>query len=201
MKEELVTKNAELGLNLVANAMKLILNDTDGQAFKKARKCLEMHTDTIFVCGGRKALCYHPKENMWYRLEDSPFDYPNNTPIQYKSKIYTGSTCNEGMSQVMEYYVPTANTWGAVQSTVETNFTGYTVLKGDLYATCFSTQEGRIYRYDSDTKHWHKMEVSPTIKQLCPCVVSDEQFMYVIGGFTAKTSLSTTTRFDSSNNK
>ena len=99
------------------------------------------------------ALCYHPKENMWYRLEDSPFDYPNNTPIQYKSKIYTGSTCNEGMSQVMEYYVPTANTWGAVQSTVEPNFTGYTVLKGDLYATCFSTQEGRIYRYDADTKH------------------------------------------------
>ena len=81
VKEELITKDPEFGLNSVVDAMKLTLNCADEQVNRQPRKCVEKRTcrDRIFVCGGRKALCYFPQQDVWYRLADTVFDHNNHT--------------------------------------------------------------------------------------------------------------------------
>ena len=206
VKEELITKNPEFCSNFVVDAMKLmLLSATDWRASQQPRKCLETHADGIFVCGGRKALCYFPKQNLWYRLQDTPFEYQNHTLTECKSKIYIvdGQTHNLGESRVMEYYVPLTNSWGAIQrDATGANFTCCTVLKGYLYATYFSRFNVTICRYDTEMDCWHEVDAPPTQPE-DPCVVADEQFLYIIGGTNdyGISSLSSTTRFDSSSNK
>jgi len=202
-KEELITKNTELGLNFVLDILKIILSGTDEQVKQQPRKCLEKHKDGIFVFGGRKALCYFPQHDAWYRLADTLFDHKNQSLAHWKSNVCIGGICNVGESQVMEYYVPPTNSWGTIQREIdETNFTCCVVLKGDLYAVYFqSIFEGRIFRYDTERNCWSKMMDPPKRQGFSPCVVADEQYLYVIGGFLQGICLSTTTRFDPSNNK
>ena len=205
MKEELVTKDPEFGLHFVVDAMKLTLNTTDEQANQRPRKCLEKHRDGIFVCGGRKALCYFPQHDVWYRLADTLFNHNNQTLAVWKNNVYIGGICNVGKSQVMEYYVPYTNSWGTIQRDIdEANFTCCAVLKGALYATYFAPHSlGRIFRYDPETNCWNKVMDPPKTQRLSsPCVVADEQHLYVMGGFLKGNCLSSTTRrFDPSNNK
>ena len=206
VKEELITKDAEFCLNFVINGVKLVFSATDEeQVTQQPRKCLKTHTDAIFVCGGRKALCYFPKQNMWYRLADTLSNHKNDSPTQCKSKIYIGGpACKWGEPKVMEYYLPASNTWGTVQTgIIETrNITHCTVLKGHLYAVYFSSDKKRNYMYSCDTEmnHWVKVQVQPP-GQENPCVVTDRQFLYIIGGVSYGNALSRTTRFDPSNVK
>ena len=67
--------------------MKVVLSSSDSP--QQPRKCQETHIDGIFICGGKRALCYFPQKDMWYRLADSPFqDYKDHTLVEYKSDIY-----------------------------------------------------------------------------------------------------------------
>ena len=215
VKDQLITRNAEFGLNFVVDAMKLILSASDGQVDQHPRRCLETSTDGIFVCGGRKALCYFPHQNTWYRLVDTLFDHEKHILASCKNKIYIvdKQVCKVGESQVMEFYIPTTNSWGAIQTdTVVTSFNGCAVLKGGIYATFFHPYgEAQIYRYDAETNCWDKVTAPPTM-QWYPCVVADEQYLYIIGGIsqetmfnivptTTTTTTTTTTRFDPSSNK
>jgi len=114
MREELFTKDTEFCLNFVVDAMKLMMNADNEQVNEQPRKCLETHSDGIFVCGGKKALCYFPEQNMWYRLADTPFDHQNHGLAQCKGKIFIVDE-NPGKlddSQAIEYYMPTTNSWG-----------------------------------------------------------------------------------------
>ena len=200
VKEELITKNAEFCLSFVLNELKLLSSASGWQVEQQPRKCLDTHV--IFVCGGRKALCYFPKQNEWHRLADTPFHYRSHTLVQHKDKIYifTDDVHKLGESQVMEYYVPNANSWGSVQR-VPKSCNSCTVLKGNLYALYFShILEERMYRYVAETHCWDQMDAPPTARH-DPCVVADDQHMYVIGGFREKHALSTTTKFDPSKNK
>ena len=201
MKEELITKNAELRSTFLLNAMKLMLNATDGQP----RKCLEKHTDAIFVCGGRKSLCYFPQQNVWYRLADTLFDHNNDCLAQCKSKIYIvgGQASKLGESQVMEFFIPTTNSWGMVPRHMkESSLNCCTVFKGVIYASyldCLSKKG--MYRYDVETNCWDTGDAPPTI-QGWPCVVCDDKHLYLIGGQSSEfKTLSITTRFDPSHNK
>ena len=204
VKEELITKDPEFGLNSVVDAMKLTLNCADEQVNQQPRKCLEKRTcrDGIFVCGGRKALCYFPQHDVWYRLADTVFDHNNHTLTHWKGNVYIDGICNVGESQVMEYYVPTTNSLGTIQRDMDNrNFTCCAVLKGDLYATYFEPfLLGRIFRYDAETNCWNKGMDPPRRVGYSPCVVADEKDLYIIGGFSGLTFLSTTTRFNISNN-
>ena len=204
MREELFTKDTEFGLNFVIDAMKLMMSADNEELNQQPRRCLEKHKDGIFVCGGRKALCYFPEQDMWYRLADTPFHYQSHTLTQYKGKIYLfdNEVHTLGESQVTEFYTPAANSWGAIQRAPVYSFTSCTVLNGDLYATYFSFFERRIYRYEEEKNWWHEMDAPPTCtQQESPCVVASEQFLYVIGGrLLTKSVSSAATRFDSTNN-
>ena len=202
--EELVTKNAKLGLNFVLDATRLLLSVADGQkAIQQPRKCLEEYMNGIFVCGGRKAFCYFPQQNLWYGLADSPFQHQSHALIQYKSRIFVFDNQSHklGESVAMEHYIPASNSWGAIQcNAVQSNLTSCTVLKGFMYAIPLFTTEAQIYRYDAETNCWDVV-ITPPIKQENGCLVTDEQYMYIIGGKRDRNVLSTTSRFDPSNNE
>ena len=208
VKEELMTENPTFCLNFVVNAMKSVLSSSDRGASQLPRKCQETHIDGIFICGGKRALCYFPQKDMWYRLADSPFqDYEDHSLVEYKSNIYVadGKTRRLGESHVLEFYSPLKNSWGTVQRNDDiTNFTCLTVLKGDMYATCYASisNEGRICRYDSEKNCWQDIDAPPCLRDKA-CIVADEQFLYIIGGTLdwGESAECTTMRFDPINNK
>ena len=208
VKEELMTENPTFCLNFVVNAMKSVLSSSDRGASQLPRKCQETHIDGIFICGGKRALCYFPQKDMWYRLADSPFqDYEDHSLVEYKSNIYVadGKTRRLGESHVLEFYSPLKNSWGTVQRNDDiTNFTCLTVLKGDMYATCYASisNEGRICRYDSEKNCWQDIDAPPCLWDKA-CIVADEQFLYIVGGTLdwGESAVCTTNRFDPINNK
>lgn len=63
--EELVKINLDC-VSFVLECLKLILNGIGERFIKLVRKCLEKNEDMIFVCGGRKVLCYYLSEKKWY---------------------------------------------------------------------------------------------------------------------------------------
>ena len=180
IKDEMITKNPVFCSTFVINAMKVVLSSTEGQASQLPRKCQERHIDGIFICGGKRALCYFPQNDMWYRLADSPFqDYERHTLSQCKSKIYIvdGKARQLGESRVAEYYSPQSNSWGVVQrNDVVTDLTCCTFLKGDLYVTCFSKlhKKIKVCRYDRGMKCWQEMAAQVN-QQDKACVVANEQ--------------------------
>ena len=209
VKEELMTENPTFCLNFVVNAMKLVLSSSDRGASQLPRKCQETHIDGIFVCGGKRALCYFPQKEMWYRLADSPFqDYEDHALVEYKSNVYVadGKRRQLGESKVLEFYSPLKNSWGTVQRNDHgiTDFTCLTVLKGDMYATCFVnvSNKGRICRYDNEKNCWQDIG-APPYQQDKACVVADGHFLYLIGGTMdrGESAVCTTNRFDPINNK
>ena len=163
----------------------------------------------MFVCGWKRALCYFPQNDLWYRLADSPFqDYERHTLTQCKSNIYSidRKTRQLRESCVAEYYSPQSNSWGVVQrnDVVSTDLTCCTFLKGDMYVTCFSKlhKKVKVCRYDHGMKCWQEMAAQVN-KQDKACVVANEQFLYIIGGTAdrGKTAVCTTNRFDPINKK
>ena len=206
VKDELITKNPVFCSNFVINAMKVVLSSSDSP--QQPRKCQETHIDGIFICGGKRALCYFPQKDMWCCLADSPFqDYEGHSLVEYKSNIYVadGETRRLGESHVFEFYSPLKNSWGTAQRNDDiTDFTCLTVLKGDMYAICFANfpKKGRICRYDSEKNCWQDMDAPPCLQDRA-CVVADKQFLYIIGGTLdwGASAVCTTNRFDPINNE
>ena len=204
VKEELITENPVFCLNFVVNAMKSsLLSSSDRESSQLPRKCQETHTDGIFICGGRKALCYFPQENMWYGMAGTLFEHENPTPAWYKNKVYIfdSKIHKVGESQVMERYEQEDNTWEAFQRAFQTNFKSYLVLNNELHAVFFPSypqfEKLGIHRYDSETNKWNKMESSPFAQQYS-CVVNDHvQYMYIVAG----KNTNRTSRYDSRDNK
>ena len=121
-KEELVISNSKIGLNFVLDAMKRKLSETDEKAIQQPRKCLLTHMEGIFLCGGRKTLCYFPQKNIWYRMPDTLFEHDHSTftPAEFMHKIYifdVGShKVDESTAKVMEggvrgVLIPQYRTW------------------------------------------------------------------------------------------
>ena len=202
VKEELVAKNSALCLNFVLDAMRLMVSATAGQVIQKPRKCLETHMDGIFVCGAKMSLCYFPKLNLWYQLSSMAYDHDcSHTPAQCRDKVYI--PCNKSDNQeghLMEFYIPTTNSYSIVQ--LGTTFTSTTVLKGYLYATCdeFNRNLSGIYRYDPEKNYLSKLKAQPTLRRET-CFVSDQQYLYTIGGLSYGKPLSSVERFDPSANE
>ena len=202
VKEELVAKNTALCLNFVLDAVRLMASATAGQVVQKPRKCLETHMDGIFVCGGKRSLCYFPKQNLWYQLSNMIYDHDcSHNPAQCRDKVYI--PCSKSDNQeghLVEFYIPTTNSYSTVQ--LGATFTCTTFLKGYLYATCdeFNWNLKGIYRYDPEKNYLDKLKAQPT-RRLETCFVSDEQYLYTIGGRLGGQCLSSTERFDPSANE
>ena len=202
VKEELVAKNTELCLNFVLDSVRLMVSATQDQCVQQQRKCLETKISAIFLCGGRRSLCYFPKENVWYKLSDSLVQHDSDrcNPSQCRGKIYI--PCREsdqlGWSNLMACYIPASNSWAAFQITTE--FTVTTVLKDYLYAWDTRLKSPRMYKYDPEKNCCNELKM-PRTSCFNSCVVTDERYIYLIGGksdYFGGTSLSTTYRYDPS---
>ena len=197
VNEELITENPEFCSNFVINAMKSVLNLTDGEASWQPRKCQETHTDGIFVCGGKKALCYFPLEGDWYKLVDTLFEHDNPCPVQHKSKVYIfdSKVHKVGESRVVEYYEDNSALGTTQRAKISLRSGSYTVLNGELYAISLSFNIIEIYKYNTETNDWDEMKSLRSLQKY-PCVVNDQQFLYVISGRESNI----TVRFDSGQN-
>ena len=69
-------------------------------------------------------------------------------------------------------------------------------MNDDLYALCLAYNEGEIYRYNAECNNWDGMESLP-FAQRDACIVTDEQFLYIIGGRNTYR----TSRYDSQDKK
>ena len=206
LKEELVLTNRAC-LNFVLAAMKGMFNPADECATKSPRKCLETQTEVIFVCGGKKSLCYFPQQNRWYRLGDMIFEHQNHAVAHFKGKVYAVGGKPEKVGQcVTEYYIPTNNCWGAVQREMNaSNFSSLIVLKGQLYAVSSNILSCRtIYTYDPEKNLWHALEGPPS-ERWNTCGLTDGQHLYIAGGRAVVNEefriVATTERFDPTENK
>ena len=196
VNEELVTENPQFCSNFVINAMKSVLNPPGGEASWQPRKCQETHTDGIFICGGKKALCYFPLEDDWYKLVDTLFEHENPSLVQHKSKVYIfdSKVHKVGESRVVEYYEDNSALGTTQQAKISLSSGSYTVLNGELYVISLSFNI-EIYKHNTETNDWDQMKSFRSL-QRNPCVVNNQQFLYVISGRESNI----TVRFDSGQN-
>ena len=185
VKEELITTNNEC-LNFVLGFLKWILDPTL-QCSIKPRTCLQTQVNGIFVCGGNKALLYHPNENIWYQLSDLLMEHQNPAAIEYGDKIYIFSNQNGG-----DYYMRSTNTWGAIQSDLK-----YIAVKlcslltfnehKSLYAFSENSCYGcAVYDYDPVRNEWNRFVEYEKLQFWGACGVTDGCHLYIIGGTTSR---------------
>ena len=182
VKEELITANNDC-LNFVLSSLESIFSPTLQRCIK-SRACLQTQLSGIFVCGGRKALCYRPSENIWYQLPNMLMEHQNHAAMQYRDKVYIFSTCNQSGA---DFYIPSTNTWGAFQIQCASHVKKFCSLftlheNTTLYALteeCFS--RSNILLYDPVKCEWRVTVIRPPNK-VHQCGVADGYHLYMIGG-------------------
>ena len=188
--EELITSSLDC-VNFVLGHVECVFNSTSESCSKPARKCLQMLEDVIFVCGGRKALCYLPHTDEWYQLMGTTLEHQDHAAVQYRGKVYIfskqGVRYESDQSQLAEYYMPSTDSWGAFQTKFqhEEEFTSLFVLDGDtaLYALTNTeiSPENTIYRYHPDKNTW-EMCGDEALSRWGACGVTDGKCIYIMGG-------------------
>ena len=189
LNEELVKTNLDC-VNFVMEYMKLIFNCRGETSIKPARKCLERSENVIFVCGGSKALCYFPSENKWHELMNTTLEHEDHCIIQYRDRVYVFSAqekvqCNE--SHVVEYYMPSTNSWGTIQTKFEYGNEEFIALfalddnKGLWILTYNETEhDSHIYEYNPDKNIW--VGSYRELGRWGACFVTDGHYIFIIGG-------------------
>ena len=197
LNEELIKTNPEC-FNFVMECVKLIFNCTAESSIKPARKCLKGNEDVIFVCGLREALCYLPDENKWYKLMSTTLEHKGHSIIQYRDRVYVFSSqkVEENQSHVVEYYTPSTNCWGAIQTKFDYSheqFTGLFVLD-DNSGLWILTNDGNgndyIYEYNLDKNIW--VGSYRHLWRSGACFVSDGHCIFTIGGTLSENTTVTT---------
>ena len=188
LSEELVKTNLDC-VSFVLECLKLIFNGTGESYTKPARKCLERNEDVIFVCGGRKALCYYPGKKTWRQLMNTTLEHRDHSLIQYRDRVYIFSKqeADSNQPQVAEYYIPTTNCWGAIQTKFEytEEFSSLFLLNGQrsLFAltNTETAPENTIFTYNLEENRW-EICTGVALNRWGACGVADAHNIYVIGG-------------------
>ena len=186
LNEELVKTNLDC-VNFVMECLKLIFNCRGATSIKPARKCLERNENVIFVCGGSKALCYLPTENKWHELMNTTLEHKDHCIIQYRDRVYVFSPQKVGdnQSHLVEYYMPSTNSWGAIQTKFEygdEKFTGLFVLDDNkgLWILTNCDYSSYIYEYNPNKNIWTGS--FRCLRQVGACFVTDGHCIFIIGG-------------------
>ena len=195
VKDELVRDNNEC-LNFVLAGMKGIVLACDTECVpKSARKCLETHTDVIFVTGGIMSFCYVPSADMWYQLDDMIFNHEDHGVIQFGDKVFIFSPNNakhrHNTDNVTEYYNSSSNSWGAISHS-------HSYTCNDKRLSCVQSkmnnciyvlghneidQGDMIYEYYPEHNVWEPLVmVMFNLNRWGTCGVCDGKHLYIIGG-------------------
>ena len=186
LNEELVKTNLDC-VNFVMECVKMIFNCRAESSIKPARKCLERNEDVIFVCGGSKALCYLPAENKWHELMNATLEHKGHCIFQYRDRVYVFSPQKVGdnQSHLVEYYMPSTNSWGTIQTKFEygdEKFTGLFVLDDNKgwWILTESACDSYIYEYNLDKNIWAGSIT--LLMRVGACFVTDGHCIFIIGG-------------------
>ena len=198
LNEELIKTNLEC-FNFVMECVKLIFNCTAESSIKPARKCLKGNEDVIFVCGSREALCYLPDENKWHKLRSTTMEHKGHSIIQYRDRVYVFSSqeVEENQLHVLEYYMPSTNSWGSIQTKFDyyswEQFTGLFVLDDNrgLWILTKYEEYDYIYEYNPNTNIW--LGSYRELWRSGACFVSDGQCIFTIGGASSENETVTVT--------
>ena len=178
VNEDLVTTNIEC-MNFVLRS----ITDSDESLSREPRNCLKVQVEGIFLCGGRKALCYLPQVNMWYKMVDMSFEHQNHSLLLDRQRVYIFSKQNR--CHLVEYYVPSTNLWCSFQSGFKYNEQFCSVSAGSGYsflnALTYNEHIPYMYTYDINTNKWNMQEESP-INRWGVCAISQGHHIYIIGG-------------------
>ena len=185
VKEELITSNKDC-LNFVFSSLESIFSPSLQRSIK-SRACLQTQISGIFVCGGRKALCYLPHENIWYQLPNMLMEHENHAAMQYRDKVYVFSTCKPS---VADFYMPSTNTWGAFQVQCAWHVKKFCSLfmshnnMTNLYAFVEEyLSKSKILLYDPMKSAWKVTAIRPDkVHWRGSFGVADGYHLYVIGG-------------------
>ena len=136
-------------------------------------------------------------EDDWYKLVDTLFEHDNPCLVQHKSKVYIfdSKVHMAGESRVVEYYEDNGALGTTQRAKISLRSGSYTVLNGELYAISLRVNIIEIYKYNTETNDWDEMKSLLSVQKY-PCVVNDQQFLYVISGRKSNV----TVRFDSGQN-
>ena len=181
VNEDLVTTNIEC-MNFVLRA----IIDSDESLSREPRNCLKVQVEGIFLCGGRKALCYLPQVNMWYKMADMSFEHQNHSLLLDRQRVYIFSKQNTDIqSHLVEYYVPSTNLWCSFQSGFEYDeqFCSVSAVSGYSFLNALTFDEHIPYMstYDINTNNWNMQEDTP-INRWGVCAISRGHHIYIIGG-------------------
>ena len=186
LNEELIKTNLDC-VNFVMECVKMIFNCRAESGIKPARKCLERNENVIFVCGGSKALCYLPAENKWHELMNTTLEHKDHCIIQYRDRVYVFSPQKVGdnQSHLVEYYMPSTNSWGAIQTKFKygnEKFTGLFVLDDNKgwWILTESERDSYIYEYNPDKNIW--VGSYRELGRFGACFVTDGHCIFIIGG-------------------
>ena len=185
VKEELITRNKDC-LHYLLGSMESIFIASDECLTKAPRNCLKVQVEGIFLCGGRKALCYLPHVNMWYKMANMTFEHQNHAVVLNRQKVYIFSKQKtDSQSRVLEYYVPSTNLWCSFQSGFEYDeqFCSVSAVSSYsfLYVLTYAGQNPYIYTYNIDTNNWNMLD-NETFNRWGVCVVSQGHKIYLVGG-------------------
>ena len=185
VKEELITRNNDC-LNYLLGSMESIFIATDESLSKAPRNCLKVQVEGIFLCGGRKALCYLPQVNMWYKMANMTFEHQNHALLLDQQRVCIFSKQNPHIQcHLVECYVPSTNLWYSFQSGFEYNekFCSVSAVSGYsfLNALTYAEHTPYMYTYDINTNYWKMLEKTP-IRRLGVCAISQGHHIYIIGG-------------------
>ena len=182
VKEELITRNNDC-LNYLLGSMESIFIATDESLTKAPRNCLKVQVEGIFLCGGRKALCYLPHVNMWYKMANMSFKHQDHALLLDRQRVYIFSKQNR--CHLVEYYVPSTNLWYSFQSGFKYNEKFSSVSAGSGYpflnALTYDEHIPYMYTYDINTNNWNMQKDTP-INRWGVCAISQGHHIYIIGG-------------------
>ena len=178
VNEDLVTTNIEC-MNFVLRS----IIESDESLSREPRNCLKVQVEGIFLCGGKKALCYLPHVNMWYKMANMSFEHQDHALLLDRQRVYIFSKQNQ--CHLVEYYVPSTNLWYSFQSGFKYNEKFCSVSAGSGYSfvnvLTFAEQCPFMYTYDINTNNWKMLGKTP-IRRWGVCAISQENHIYIIGG-------------------
>ena len=178
VNEDLVTTNIEC-MNFVLRS----IIESDESLSREPRNCLKVQVEGIFLCGGKKALCYLPHVNMWYKMANMSFEHQDHALLLDRQRVYIFSKQNQ--YHLVEYYVPSTNLWYSFQSGFKYNEKFCSVSAGSGYSfvnvLTFAEQCPFMYTYDINTNNWKMLGKMP-IRRWGVCAISQENHIYIIGG-------------------
>ena len=186
VKEELVTSNIDCA-KLVLDSLGSTFSSSGNTCITLPRKCLEVLQEGIFICGGRKALCYLPHENKWYHFADMTLEHQHHAPIQYTDRVYIFSKQKvvRDHSPVAEYYIPSTNSWGGIRTkfAYEEQYSSVFVFNGDVYVltNTETVHENTIFTYHPDKNEW-EIYGDGALSRWGACGVTDGHHIYIMGG-------------------